>query len=149
MSPHICARESMYPIRSEVLNPLELELPVFKTHSTWVLGTKLGSFAKPVCVLNCWWHRPLTSALKGRGRWISGSLRSAWPITWRVPGQLGLHIKSQNKQTNRKTYRSLGGGRLDIWHRDRVLVRDGMSKALDHPTPNRRGRGECGLWIVH
>lgn len=146
MSAYICVQESMYPIRSEVLNPLELELPVFKTHSTWVLGTKLGSFAKPVCVLNCWWHRPLIPGLKGRGRWISGNLRSAWPIheEFQVNQVYTLSLKI-NKQKNIQEL----GGRLDIWLRDRVLVRDGMSKAVDHPTPNTRGRGECGLWIVH
>lgn len=48
----VCALRCRCLERSEVSDPLELELQVVVNHAVWVLGTKLGSFARAVSALN-------------------------------------------------------------------------------------------------
>lgn len=55
----VCAPKCLDPWRSEVTDPLELELQNIVSHSTWVLGTELGSSRTAGRTLKVWAVTPV------------------------------------------------------------------------------------------
>lgn len=49
----------VYRVKKKALNLLELELYVAMSHLTWKLGSKFGSFTRPICAIS---HRVILAA---------------------------------------------------------------------------------------